>query len=315
MDTPMNSNATPTEERLRAALAARAALVTQDDLRPAAAPVARRPPPGRWFMTGVTVLAAAAATTAIMVVASHAGNGRSAVAPAAGISTSVAPAAPLHVAFTTQTSRMTTPTAELTYPKAVVTGGTAQARETLTTALDGAVTSLLDEYGAAVRSLATGKDLAPASVVPLEEQISAADTQTWDRFLSVRFDEIADFGGVHPTNRSRAVVFDTVTNRVATAGDLFTEVRTADSIVHRHLIATGHPGQDTEAVSALTMAPGAGGWTTGFTWYPAPDGLHWVVDRCLIEACAAGPIEITAPWSSLKALRARPVASSSTPAG
>jgi hypothetical protein len=59
---------------------------------------------------------------------------------------------------------------------------------------------------------------------------------------------------------------------------------------------------DAEAVTTLSMRPGTDGTTSPLTWYPAPDGLHWVVDRGAIAAEAADQPSTVLAWSKLSAL-------------
>jgi len=53
------------------------------------------------------------------------------------------------------------------------------------------------------------------------------------------------------------------------------------------------------AVAMLSMLAGREGTTDPLAWYPAPDGLHWLVDRCAVAACTAGQPAAVLPWDSV----------------
>lgn len=264
------------EQRLRAALVARAEQIRPEDLihltHPATVRRPRRLP-----------LALAVPATVVVVLAVTLGVWALAGRPP-GRGPDAAATAPLSVTASPRTATVPGTTATATYPEFTVSGGTPlvadQIRELLTREVSGVVGAYRDRGGLRL------------------VRITAAAITVWGRYLSVRLDTVDDFGGPHGNNTSTAVVADTRTGARATAGDLFTDVPAVDEAMRAALVRQAGL-KDTTQVGRLTMRSGAG---SGLSWYPAADGLHWVLDRCTFAPCALSQPEAVVPWPSLTAL-------------
>jgi len=299
------------EQRLREALAARADQVRPEDLRPAPVPptpaarTAHRP--HRFLLA----LAAPAALTVVLaitvgswVLARQPSDGGPAPAyppQAAGAPTSAEPdtaepsievqglpsesdtVAPVIVTAAPRTTTVPGTSRRATVPAFTVSGGTTDTADRIRRLLSKHVTGLVDGY----RNRADLRTL----------QITAAAIEPWEDYLSVRLDTTDDFGGPHGTDTTTALVMDTRTGSPATAGDLFTDITAVDEIMRTALAGRPGPDRPTE-IDELTMRSGTG---IAPVWYPADDGLHWVLDECAHTPCVTGPAEAIVAWPELAA--------------
>lgn len=284
------------EQRLRAALAARAGQVGPQDLRPANPPGLREARAVR--RSRRLALALAAPATLAVVIGAWVVVDRPAHNLPGVVSGSSHAALPLTMTASSRTSAVTGTNALVTYPVPVMSGGQPAAARRAETVL----TEVIDGRLAGFRTtVGTGE---PADNPPTLE-ITVGVVARWRNYLSVRFDQIADYGGAHPDNTAAAVVIDTDTGSSVGPARLFTDVGAVDQLMREAISQAAGPSVDATGVRGLTMTPGAGGSTRPLAWYPAADGLHWVVDRCAIAACAVTQPAAVLPWDRLAALTVR----------
>jgi len=281
----MDSN--PIEQRLRAALAARADQFQDHDLRPAQAPRTQhlRVAPARPRRLLVTVAAAAVMVSAAagIQVLNHSQHADQ--APSVRVDT------PPVLTFTTRTETIAD-RATLTYPVASVSGGAPGVDARIGTVLNGRVEDL-------VQSFRTRIDQQDPAAQPLMLQITPENPGVWRQFLSVRLDVLEDFGGAHPSNSAAAVVIDSRSGAAVGAEQVVPDVESVDRLMQASIQRAAGPTVDAAAVATLSMRPGQDGTTAPLAWYPAPDGLHWVVDRGAIAAEAAGTPSTVLAWNRL----------------
>lgn len=301
------------EERLQAALAARAEQVKPEDMRPAALPhapatrTARRPQRlllalaapatltlvlavtiGVWCLAGRSPDAVASPPPATATAAPQLSAATGVAVPPSdgGPATSgAATVAPVSVTASPRTTTVPGTSGRAIYPAFAVSGGTPPVTDRIHQLITGHVTGLIDAYRhrAGLRTL----------------QITAGAIARWDHYLSVRLDTIDDLGGPHGKNTTTtALVINTRTGSPAAAGDLFTDVAAVDELMRSAISHRAGP-KDSTQVGKLTMRSGA---AAGLSWYPAADGLHWVLDRCLYPHCAAGQPQAVVAWRQLTAL-------------
>lgn len=298
---------TDVERRLRAALEARTEMIGAADLRPAVAPwspsqrVRRRPvSPYRWIIAGATAMTVAVGG-AWLVMDSDRGGRQPPVAHGAGPSASASPTQPaveatappvvgagpgLSVEFGSASGAISGTAGRVTRPVAKVAGGSPEAAERARVALDGRIAHLV----------ATVRAQLP-TVEQLRLDISVGEVMSWGRYLSVRFDVRVDPGDGSPLGRSSAVVLDTESGDAVAATRLFPNVDEIDRMMRAAIVKVAGPAVRDSAVAELSMRPGRDGTTGPLAWYPAPDGLHWVVDQCAVAACAAGKPAAVLPWA------------------
>jgi hypothetical protein len=197
----------------------------------------------------------------------------------------------------TVTARTTTidDRASATYPVATASGGAPKVAPRAATELDNRVNDLIQSF----RTRVGQQDQAAQHLALL---ITPETSGIWRHFLSIRLDVLEDFGGAHPSNSSAAVVIDIRSGAAIGAEQVFTDVEGADQLMRASIRRAAGPSVDAEAVATLSMRPGTDGTTSPLTWYSAPDGLHWVVDRGAIAAEAAGQPSTVLPWNQLSAL-------------
>ncbi|HKS99096.1 MAG TPA: hypothetical protein VJT31_06140 [Rugosimonospora sp.] len=285
------------EQRLRAALAARADQVAPEDLRPAQVPgthTERGTAPRQRALIAIAV-PVVLATVFLFGVGAWALRARSAPQGQAELATEPA-TPPLTVRVTAQTGTVSGTAAALTYPVPHASGGSAGVAQRVDTLFSDRVDSLVTAY----RTQAANESLAQSSGYTLE--ITTGAVETWGRYLSVRLDEVADYGGVTPDNTSTALVVDTDSGTTVVAADLFTNVDAVDRQMRAALSQAIGSMVDTAELAQLSMRPGKDGSTTPLAWYPAADGLHWVVDRCAVAPCPLDQPAAVLPWSQLSTL-------------
>jgi hypothetical protein len=294
-------NTEHTEQRLRAALAARVEQIQEQDLRPASLPGtaprgrASRTRRGAAWRQPVLVMGAAAAVIVVSAVAVDVVGRNRDSGPA-----TVTSSAPASVRFITRSQTLAGTTADATYPVPEVTGGAPG----VAARADEALTRRVDELVEAFRTQVLAPEM-PTENLLLE--VTADTVETWRQYLSVRFDQIANFGGARPTNSSAAVVIDTRTGSAVTADQVFTDIEAVDRLMRQQITTEVGAGAYPDAIATLTMRPGTSAGTAPLTWYPASDGLHWVVDRDAIAAGAIGQPDAVLPWSQLtRFVRAAP---------
>src|SRR5690349_552997 len=172
------------EQRLRAALAARAGQVGPQDLRPAN-------PPGLREARAVSrsrrlALALAAPATLAVVIGAWVVVDRPAHNPPGVVPGSSQAALTLTMTASSRTSTVTGTNALVTYPVPVMSGGQPAAARRAETVLTEVVDGRLAGFRTAV---GTGE---PADNPPTLE-ITVGAVERWRNYLSVRFDQIADY--------------------------------------------------------------------------------------------------------------------------
>jgi hypothetical protein len=292
-DGPGTIGTTPIEQRLRAALVARTDQIEQRDLRPAAVPGARTHPERSRAPRRILGAVAAAAVMVTAATGVQLLNRSQDASPPASVAANSQPT----VTFSTRTE--TIDGAVLTYPVAQAHGGAADVAARIDTALNGRIDDLIGSF----RSRSGDLDPAPEQLML---EITPATTGSWRQFLSVRFDVLENFGGAHPANSSSAVVINSRDGSLVGAEQVFSDVAGADQLMRTSIAQAAGPSVNTDEVGALSMQPGPDGGTGALAWYPAADGLHWVVDRGAIAAEAVGQPTAVVPWTQLGALLRAP---------
>lgn len=282
------------EDKLRALYHADAEHIQPDSLRPPATfgpPRARRS--GR-LPASAAVLAVAAVTVAILVVPRLLVG----VAPSSsGPPATTRPA--LTVNFTTRVIVVSPPGVRVAVPVAEVHAADPHAARRVSSMLEETLGTIVSEF----RNVASENITLGSSPQHMSERITVADMTTWHHYLSVRFDSYSQDGGQYPDNESIALTFDTRTGARILSTGMFTNVNRATSIVRAALLASRTDGSlNGFDLSALSLQPSEAGTTTPLNCYPAPAGLHCLVDQNSLAPYAAGRIEAIIPWQHLAKL-------------
>jgi hypothetical protein len=205
------------------------------------------------------------------------------------------PSRPVTVTFTDRTTTVTPPGVAVTMPQPLVTADDPGVADRVTEVIERHVADAVDAFrNRTAENLAQG-----GSAAHLSARITAADTVTWRRYLSVRLDSSAEVGDEHPVNESVALTFDTGTSDQVLPTDLFLDVDRAAAVVRDALRSSRTVGYDLAAVS---LRPSEAGTTTPLSCYPAPAGLHCLLDQNTLAPYAAGRLEATVPWDRLTPL-------------
>jgi hypothetical protein len=282
------------EDQLRALYHADAERIQPGDLGP---PASFAPPRGGRIgvlSAAVAVIAAAAVTVAVLVVP------RLVLGPAASPGPATSGARPaLSVTFTTRVATVTPPGVPVTVPVAEVHAADPQAARRVSSVIQQSLADIVSEF----RNLATEGAALGASPRHMSERVTVADVTTWHHYLSVRFDSSADDGGQYPLSESTALTFDTRTGARVLPTGMFTGISQATSVVRAGLLASRTDGSlNGFDLSALSLQPSEAGTTTPLSCYPAPAGLHCLVDRGSLAPYTAGRIEAIIPWRRLAGL-------------
>jgi hypothetical protein len=281
------------DDQLRALYHADAEQIQLSDLRPPAtftAPRARRV--GR-LPASAAVLAVAAVTAAILVVPRLllGGAPSSSVAPAAGSA--------LSVTFSTRVTTVSPPGVPVTVPVAEVHAADPPAARRVSSVIEETLATAVSEF----RNLASENIGLGSSPGHMSERITVADVTTWHHYLSVRFDSSIKDGDQYPLNESTALTFDTRTGARILSTGIFTNIGQATSIVRAALLASRTDGSlNGFDLSTLSLRPSEAGTTTPLTCYPAPAGLHCLVDQGSLAPFTAGRIDAVIPWQRLAKL-------------
>jgi hypothetical protein len=294
-----------TEQRLRAAIAAHGQHIEATGLRHADISSPRT----RQRRLGLAVPSAVVAAFAIAVgVWAYAD-------PSAHRVPDIEAAPPLTVTVTTRTSMAhevspalarPTPTnthtsttigtrPEITYQVPAVSGG----RPHVASRIEAMLTSRISRQIEAYRERLAGSD-PPGS--PPTLQITIGSVERWGRYLSVRVDQVASCCGPQTHNTSFALVLDTENGSAVNANQLLTDTSVVDLLMREAIIRKAGTTVDSSAAAKLSMIPDTTGGTRPLAWYPAADGLHWVIDQCAIAACRIGQLQTTLPWTQLTGL-------------
>jgi hypothetical protein len=282
------------EDQLRAMYRADAEHIQLSGLRPPASfapPRARRAGP---LPAAVAVLAAAAVTMAVLVVP------RLLLGAAASPGPATAGARPaLSVTFTTRVTTLSPPGVLVSVPVAEVHATNPRASGRVSSVIRESLATIVSEF----RNLASEGVASGGSARHMSERITVADVTTWHHYLSIRFDASADDGGQNPLSESTALTFDTTTGARILPTDMFTDISRATAVVRAGLLASRTDGSlNGFDLSTLSLQPSEAGTTTPLSCYPAPAGLHCLVDRGSLAPYAAGRIEAIIPWSRLASL-------------
>jgi hypothetical protein len=282
------------EDQLRALYRADAERIQLSGLRQPASfapPRARRA--GR-LPVSVAILAVAAVTVAALVIPRLLLGAASSPGPA----TSGAPPA-LSVTFTTRVTTLSPPGVPVVVPVPEVHAANPRTAGRVSLVIEESLASIVSEF----RNLASESITQGGSARHMSERITVADVTTWHHYLSVRFDSSGDDGGQYPLNESTALTFDTRTGARILPTDMFTDIARATSVVRAGLLASRTDGSlNGFDLSALSLQPSEAGTTTPLSCYPAPAGLHCLVDQGSLAPYAAGRIEAIIPWPRLASL-------------
>jgi hypothetical protein len=282
------------EEQLRALYQADAERIQLSDLRP---PASFAPPHARragGLPASVAVIAAAAVTVAILVLPRLLPGPASSPGPATG---GTRPA--LSVTFTTRVTTVSPPGVPVAVPVAEVHAADPRAARRVSSVIEESLATIVSEF----RNLASEGIALGNSPRHMSERITVADMTTWHHYLSVRFDSSADDGEQYPLSESTALTFDTRTGARILATGMFTDIARATSVVRAGLLASRTDGSlNGFDLSTLSLQPSEAGTTTPLSCYPAPAGLHCLVDRGSLAPYTAGRIEAIIPWHRLAAL-------------
>jgi hypothetical protein len=287
---------TPIEDQLRALYHADAERIQPSDLRPAATfapPRARRR--GR-LPAAAAIVAVAAVTVAILVLPRLLlGAGTSSPGPAApGAARSA-----LTVTFTTRTTIVSPPGVSVAVPVAQVHAADPRAAKRMSSVIEANLADIISAF----RNRASENITLGSSPRHMSERITVADTTIWHHYLSIRIDSFSNTGDQYPHNESTALTFDTRTGARILSTDMFTSINRATSVVRAALLASRTDGSlNGFDLSALSLQPSEEGSTTPLNCYPAPAGLHCLVDQNSLAPYAAGRIEATIPWQRLAKL-------------
>jgi hypothetical protein len=283
------------EDKLRALYHADAEHIQPGSLRPAAIfapPRARRI--GR-LPASAAVMAVAAVTVAILVVPRLLVGG----APSSSAAPTGATRSALTVNFTTRVITVSPPGVPVAVPVAEVHAADPRAARRVSSVIGENLAYIISAFrNRASESIALG-----SSPHHMSERITVADTTTWHHYLSIRFDSFSQAGDQYPDNESIALTFDTRTGARILPTGMFTNIGQATSIVRAALLASRTDGSlDGFDLSALSLQPSEAGSTTPLNCYPAPAGLHCLVDQNSLAPYAAGRIEAIIPWQRLTKL-------------
>ena len=282
------------EDQLRALYQVDAERIQLSDLRP---PASFAPPRARrigGLPASVAVIAVAAVTVAILVLPRLLPGPASSPAPATG---GARPA--LSVTFTTRVTTVSPPGVPVAVPVAEVHAADPQAARRVSSVIEQNLATIVSEF----RNLASEGIAQGGSSRHMSERITVADMTTWHHYLSVRFDSSADDGEQYPLSESTALTFDTRTGDRILATGMFTDIARATSVVRAGLLASRTDGSlNGFDLSTLSLQPSEAGTTTPLSCYPAPAGLHCLVDRGSLAPYTAGRIEAIIPWHRLATL-------------
>jgi hypothetical protein len=279
------------EDQLRALYRADAERIQLSGLRPPAsfAPLRARRAVG--LPAAVAVIAVAAVTAAVLVVPRLLLGTAGAPAPATA---GTRPA--LSVTFTTRTTVLSPPGVPVAVPVPEVHAADPRTAGRVSGVIRESLATVVSEF----RNLASEGIAQGGSARHMSETITVADVTTWRHYLSVRFDASADDGGQYPLNESTALTFDTRTGVRILPTSMFTNIGRATAVVRAGLLASRSNGSlNGFDLSALSLQPSEAGTTTPLSCYPAPAGLHCLVDRGSLAPYAAGRIEAVIPWPRL----------------
>jgi hypothetical protein len=284
------------EDQLRALYHADAELIQPEGLRPPATfarPPARRI---RRLPASATVLAVAAVMVATLVIPrlllgtapSSPGH------PATGATRSA-----LTVTFATHVTIVSPPGVPVTVPVAEVHAADPQAARRVSSVIGANLADIISAF----RNRASENIALGSSPRHMYERITVADMTTWHHYLSIRLDSFSDTGDQDPINESTALTFDTTTGARILPTAMFTSITKATSVVRAALLASRTDGSlNGYDLSTLSLQPSEAGSTTPLNCYPAPAGLHCLVDQGSLAPYAAGRIEAIIPWQRLAAL-------------
>jgi hypothetical protein len=282
------------EDQLRALYHADAERIQLGDLGP---PASFAPPRARrtgGLPASVAVIAVAAVTVAILVVPRLLLGPASSPAPASG---GAQPA--LSVTFTTRITVVSPPGVSVTVPVAEVHAADPRTAKRVSSVIEDNLAGIISAF----RNRA-GEDIAlGSSPRHMSERITVADMTTWHHSMSIRFDSFSEAGAQYPFAESTALTFDTRTGARILSTDMFTNVKQATSVVRAALLASRTDGSlNGFDLSELSLQPSEAGTTTPLSCYPAPAGLHCLVDRGSLAPYTAGRIEAIIPWQRLASL-------------
>lgn len=277
------------EDDLRSMFHADAEQIQLNDLRPPTDFVPIRARRSGWLRASTAALAGAAAITGILL-----GSHFLAAQPPAPASPE-----PMTITFTMRTIAASPPGLSVGVPVAEVHAVDPLAAKRVSDVIEEklayAVTVFENE---ASENLDLGDDPRRMS-----QRITVGDTVTWNHYLSVRFDSTNEVGLEHPTNESIVLTFDTATGARILSTDLFTDIDRASALVRSGLLASRTDGSlDGFDLAAVSLQPSEEGSTTPLHCYPAPTGLHCLVDQWSLAPYEAGRIEATIPWQRLAPL-------------
>lgn len=284
------------EEQLRALYHADAEHIQPSDLRPPA-PFA----PPRACRTGrlpasAAVLAVAAVTVAILVIPRLL---LGAAPSSSGPTTAGARPSALTVTFTSRVTIVSPPGVPVAVPVADVHSADPTAARRVSSVIEASLADIISAF----RNRATENIALGSSPRRMSERITVADTTVWHHYLSIRLDSFSDAGDQYPYNESTALTFDTETGARILPTGMFTSITRATSVVRAALLASRTDGSlNGFDLSALSLQPSEAGSTTPLNCYPAPAGLHCLVDQNSLAPYAAGRIEATIPWQRLARL-------------
>ncbi|MGD9794473.1 MAG: RsiV family protein [Acidimicrobiia bacterium] len=197
------------------------------------------------------------------------------------------------ITVTTTTDPVLTATAQLP----TLTGfATADADAAATAAARKIVTEFTDDFVTVFEGPDAMDVNRDAPLPTLELTTSLANTL--DRFVSLRFEVYADYGGAHPESYVQSITFDAVSGRQLKLTDLATVQKGAVSRIANaavdSIIEQMPDLKDFTTVDLTT--PAESDWSA---WFPERNGVRIVFSQGEAGPSAAGVIEVFIPWDTV----------------
>jgi len=129
-------------------------------------------------------------------------------------------------------------------------------------------------------------------------ELTTSLATTLDRFVSLRYDVYADYGGAHPLSYVQSITFDAVTGKQLQLTDLAKAQKDSVSRIANaavdSIIEQMPDLKDFTTVDLTT--PADADWNA---WFPERDGVHIVFSQGEAGPSAAGIIDVLIAWDTV----------------